>query len=46
MGAKVDEELRALLRYYGEQPDAGADSLKPEDFFGLIMSFASALQVR
>ncbi|KZV82357.1 FH2-domain-containing protein [Exidia glandulosa HHB12029] len=44
MGAKVDEELKALLRYYGEQPDAGSDSLKPEDFFGLVMSFASALQ--
>lgn len=44
MGSKVDEELKTLLRYYGEQPDGGADSMKPEDFFGLVMSFASALQ--
>ena len=45
MGTKVDDELRTLLRYYGEQPEAGADSMKPEDFFGMVMSFSSALQV-
>jgi len=43
-GKALDEELKALLSYYGEVPD-GSESLKPEDFFGLIMSFSSALQV-
>lgn len=41
----VDLELKSLLAYYGEAPD-GNEGLKPEDFFGLVMSFSSALQVR
>ena len=38
---KLDEELKQLLVYYGEDPSA----TKPEDFFGLIVSFASSLAV-
>lgn len=41
--ASVDMELKSLLAYYGEVPD-GNEGLKPEDFFGLVMSFSSALQ--
>ena len=44
MGNKVNEELRELLTYFGEQADS-SDAMKPEDFFGLVMSFASSLQV-
>ncbi|CAG8602439.1 5422_t:CDS:2, partial [Paraglomus occultum] len=36
---KLDEELKQLLVYYGEDPSV----TKPEDFFGLIVSFASSL---
>lgn len=45
MGATVDSELRSLLSYYGENPDS-PEAPKPEDFFGLIASFSSSLQVR
>lgn len=41
----VEMELKSLLAYYGEVSD-GNEGLKPEDFFGLVMSFSSALQVR
>jgi diaphanous 1 len=44
MGASVEEELQSLLVYYGERPDS-PEAPKPEDFFGLISSFASSLQV-
>jgi len=41
----VEGELQSLLAYFGEQPDS-PDTPKPEDFFGLIVSFSSSLQVR
>lgn len=43
MGTSLDNELRSLLSFYGEQPDS-PEAPKPEDFFGLILSFSSSLQ--
>jgi len=43
MNSTVESDLRSLLSYYGESV-ASADAPKPEDFFGLVMSFSSALQ--
>jgi diaphanous 1 len=37
----LDNELQQMLIYYGEDPK----STKPEDFFGLIVSFSSSLMV-
>jgi hypothetical protein len=45
MGISVESELRSLLVYYGERPES-SETHKPEDFFGLILSFSSDLQVR
>jgi hypothetical protein len=45
LGAALEADLRNLLVYYGESPDS-PDSPKPEDFFALILSFSSSLQVR
>lgn len=45
MSSALENELRSLLLYYGENPDS-PDAPKPEDFFGLIASFSSSLQVR
>ena len=44
MGNMIQEELRSLLIYYGENPDS-SDTPKPEDLFGLVASFSSSLQV-
>ena len=44
MGNMIEGELRSLLTYYGEDPDS-PDAPKSEDFFGLIASFSSSLQV-
>jgi diaphanous 1 len=44
MGSSVEGELRSLLAYYGESPDS-PETPKPEDFFGLVLSFSSSLQV-
>lgn len=44
MGVSLDTELRSLLAYYGEMSNK-PDALKPEDFFGLILTFSSSLQV-
>lgn len=44
MGNMIEEELRSLLIYYGEDPDS-PDAPKPEEFFGLVASFSSTLQV-
>lgn len=44
MGGALSKELRSLLVYYGENPDS-PDAPKPEDFFNLIASFSSSLQV-
>lgn len=44
MGAMVESEIRLLMNYYGESPDS-PEAPKPEDFFALIASFSSSLQV-
>jgi len=44
MGTSLESELRSLLGYYGERPDS-PEGNKPENFFSLILSFSSALQV-
>lgn len=44
MGASVDKDLQSLLQYYGENTE-NTETMKPEDFFGLITSFALALDV-
>ncbi|KAF8138924.1 hypothetical protein EV363DRAFT_1315171 [Boletus edulis] len=41
--ASVENDLRSVYSYYGESFDS-PDSLKPEDFFGMICSFSSSLQ--
>ena len=45
MATALDNELRSLLSFYGENPEA-QDAPKPEEFFSLILSFSSSLQVR
>jgi hypothetical protein len=45
LGSALETDLKNLLVYYGETPDS-PDSPKPEDFFALILSFSSSLQVR
>jgi diaphanous 1 len=42
-GQALDSELKSLMAYYGESTE-GSDATKPEEFFGVIMSFSSALQ--
>lgn len=44
MSSTLDAELRSLLAYFGEDPNS-PEAPKPEDFFGLIASFSSSLQV-
>jgi hypothetical protein len=44
LGSALEADLKNLLEYYGETPDS-PDSPKPEDFFALILSFSSSLQV-
>jgi len=44
MSQAIEKELKSLLEYYGEVPEA-PEAPKPEDFFGLIVSFSSSLQV-
>jgi len=41
--ATLDTELKSVLAYYGEPIDSG-ESMKPEDLFGMLMTFSSALQ--
>ncbi|KAI0776213.1 FH2-domain-containing protein [Trametes elegans] len=43
MSTSLENELRSLLAFYGETPDS-PEAPKPEDFFGLILSFSSSLQ--
>lgn len=43
MGIAIEVELKALLKYYGEDPNS-PEAPKPEDFFGLVASFSSSLQ--
>ena len=42
MGSQLDADLRTLLQYYGEDPA----STKPEDLFGIVVSFLQSLLVR
>jgi len=42
-GQALESELKSLMAYYGESTE-GSDATKPEDFFGVIMTFSSALQ--
>jgi diaphanous 1 len=44
MGKAVGAELNSLLMYYGERPDS-PEAPKPEDFFSLVISFSTSLQV-
>lgn len=44
MGAALEQELKSLLTYYGERVDT-PDAMKPEDFFNLVASFSTSLQV-
>lgn len=43
MANALENELRSLLLFYGENPDS-PDAPKPEDFFGLVLSFSSSIQ--
>ena len=43
MGRSLEAELKSMLQFYGEKTDT-PDARKPEDFFGLILSFSIALQ--
>ena len=43
MATSLDNELRSMLAFFGEIPDS-PEAPKPEDFFGLILSFSSSLQ--
>lgn len=45
MTGSVEAELKTLLTYFGENAEP-PDAPKPEDFFGMILSFSSSLQVR
>lgn len=45
MAAVVETDLRALFSYYGEDLDS-QEGPNPDDFFGMICSFSSSLQVR
>jgi diaphanous 1 len=40
----LESELKDMLSYFAEATDS-AEATKPEDFFNLILSFSSALQV-
>ncbi len=42
-GQALESELKSLMAYYGESTE-GSDATKPEDIFGVIMTFSSALQ--
>lgn len=44
MGDSIDKDLHSLLQYYGENTE-DSENMKPEEFFGLITSFALALDV-
>lgn len=44
MASALESELRSLFLYYGE-PTELAEGIKAEDFFGMISSFSTSLQV-
>lgn len=44
MASALESELRSLFLYYGESTET-ADGMKAEDFFGMVLSFSTSLQV-
>jgi diaphanous 1 len=44
MAAALENDLKSLLTYFGENPSS-PEAPKPEDFFALVCSFSSSLQV-
>jgi diaphanous 1 len=44
MTATLERDLKSLLAYFGEAPDS-PEAPKPEEFFAMICSFSSSLQV-
>ena len=44
MATSLDAELKSLLAFYGEDPSS-SEAPKPEELFGLVMTFSSSLQV-
>ena len=44
MASALELELQSVFLYYGE-PVETAEGMKAEDFFGMISSFATSLQV-
>ena len=45
MSMTLENELTSLLTFFGEKTGT-PEAPKPEDFFGMILSFSSSLQVR
>lgn len=43
-GESIGVELKALLEFFGEATE-GPEATKPEDFFGMVLTFSLALQV-
>ncbi|KAJ3551751.1 hypothetical protein NM688_g4527 [Phlebia brevispora] len=43
MAISLDTQLASLLTFFGEKPDS-PEAPKPEDFFGLILTFSTSLQ--
>ena len=41
MMTSLDSDLKELVAYYGEDPNA----MKPEDLFGIVVAFSSSLLV-
>jgi len=44
MASALESELRSVFLYYGESTET-AEGMKLEDFFGMILSFSTSLQV-
>jgi len=44
MASALELELHSLFLYYGESTET-AEGMKAEDFFGMILSFSTSLQV-
>lgn len=45
MASALGSQLDSLLVFFGENPNS-PEAPKPEDFFGLILTFSTSLQVR
>ena len=44
MAAALDTQLSSLLLFFGETPES-PEAPKPEDLFGLVITFSTSLQV-